>query len=89
MTHTIEDLWKGELAFCEHCGAHDLEANRLVRELGRYRDGLMLQLPEPQREQLEGYIDQMERYTLRMMELAFGDGFAAGVQLLAEGLYRG
>lgn len=52
MTHTIEDLWNGELAFCEHCGAYDPEANRLVREL------------------------------------AFRDGFSAGVKLLTEGLYH-
>lgn len=52
MTHTIEDLWNGELAFCEHCGAYDPEANRLVREL------------------------------------AFQDGFSAGVKLLTEGLYH-
>ena len=80
MTHTIEDLWNGELAFCEHCGAYDPEANRLVRELA--------QLQEGQREQLQGYIDQTERYTLRMMELAFRDGFSAGVKLLTEGLYH-
>ena len=80
MTHTIEDLWNGELAFCEHCGAYDPEANRLVRELARFRDGLLAQL--------QGYIDQTERYTLRMMELAFRDGFSAGVKLLTEGLYH-
>ena len=39
MTHTIESLWNGDLAFCEHCGAYDPEANRLVRELARFRDG--------------------------------------------------
>ena len=80
MTHTIEDLWNGDLAFCEHCGAYDPEANRLVRELA--------QLQEGQREQLQGYIDQTERCTLRMMELAFRDGFSAGVKLLTEGLYH-
>ena len=80
MTHTIEDLWNGELGFCEHCGAYDPEANRLVRELA--------QLQEGQREQLQGYIDQTERYTLRMMELAFRDGFSAGVKLLTDGLYH-
>ena len=58
MTHTIEDLWNGELAFCEHCGAYDPEANRLIREQARFRDGLLTQLQEGQREQLQGYIDQ-------------------------------
>ena len=37
---------------------------------------------------LQSYVDQTERYTLRMMELAFRDGFSVGVQLLTEGLYE-
>ena len=87
MTQTIEALWNGELAFVEHCGAHDQQANQLVRELGKSRDSLLEQMSQPQRELLERYVDQTERYTLRMMELAFRDGFCAGVQLLSEGLH--
>jgi hypothetical protein len=49
---------------------------------------LLTQLQDGQREQLQGYIDRTERYTLRMMELAFQDGFSAGVKLLTEGLYH-
>ena len=86
MTNTIEALWNGELAFVEHCGAHDDGANALVRELEKDREVLWSQLGEPQREQVRLYLDQMERYTLKMMELAFRDGFCAGVQLLSEGL---
>ena len=87
MTQTIEALWNGELAFSEHCGAHDQQANQLVRELGKSRDSLLEQMSQPQRELLERYVDQTERYTLRMMELAFRDGFCAGMQLLSEGLH--
>ena len=89
MTQTIEALWNGELAFAEHCGAHDQQANQLVRELGQSRDSLLEQMPQPQRELLERYVDQTERYTLRMMELAFRDGFSVGVELLTEALYGG
>ena len=88
MTQTIEALWNGELAFAEHCGAHDSQANQLVRELGQSRDSLLVQMSLPQRELLERYVDQTERYTLRMMELAFRDGFSVGVRLLAEGIYE-
>lgn len=88
MTQTIEALWNGELAFAEHCGAHDPQANQLVRELGQSRDSLLEQMSLPQRELLERYVDQTERYTLRMMELAFRDGFSVGVRLLAEGIYE-
>lgn len=89
MTQTIEALWNGELAFAEHCGAHDAQANQLVRELGQSRDSLLEQMSQPQRELLERYVDQTERYTLRMMELAFRDGFSVGVGLLTEALYGG
>ena len=89
MTQTIEALWNGELAFSEHCGAHDQQANQLVRELGKSRDSLLEQMSQPQRELMERYVDQTERYTLRMMELAFRDGFSVGVGLLTEALYGG
>ena len=88
MTRTIEALWNGELAFCERCGAHDSEANRLIRETAKNRDALLAQLPQEQQMLLQSYVDQTERYILRMMELAFRDGFSVGVRLLTEGLYE-
>ena len=88
MTRTIEALWNGELAFCEHCGAHDSEANRLIGETAKSRDALLAQLPQEQQMLLQSYVDQTERYTLRMMELAFREGFSVGVWLLAEGIYE-
>jgi hypothetical protein len=30
MLQTIKALWNGDLALCEHCGAHDPEAKRIV-----------------------------------------------------------
>ena len=57
-----------------------------IEALWKYRDSLWPQLGESQRELARGYTEQMERYTLRMMELAFRDGFCAGMQLLSEGL---
>ena len=72
MTDMISALWNGELAFCEHCGAHDDQANRLIRELAKCRDGLLAQLNEEQSLMLQRYVDQTERYTLRMMGWPFG-----------------
>lgn len=89
MTHTIEALWNGALAYCEHCGAHDPEANHLLVERAKLRERLWGELTEDQRTQLDTYLDRTERYTLRMMELAFRDGFSAGVRLLAEVLCEG
>lgn len=87
MTNTIEALWNGELASCEHCGAHDERANRLVGLMTRSRDSLCGGLTEEQQEVFQSYIDHTEEYVLRMMELAFCDGFSVGTRLLAEGLY--
>ena len=87
MTQTIDALWNGDLAFCEHCGAYDAEANRLVGEMTKCQERLWEELPEVKRQQAQEYIDRMERYTLRMMELAFRDGFTTGMRLTAEGIY--
>lgn len=89
MTHTIEDLWNGNLAFCEHCGAHDAQANHLVGLMARSRENLSGGLTEAQKEVFQAYMDHAEAYVLRMMELAFCDGFSLGTRLLAEGLYGG
>ena len=47
MTQTIEALWNGELAFSEHCGAHDQQANQLVRELGKAGTASWSKCPSP------------------------------------------
>ncbi len=86
MAHTVEALWKGELAFIEHCGAHDAQANRLLGLMTNSRDSLWEGLTEAQRALFQTDIDRSENYTGRMMELAFCDGFSVGVQLLTEGL---
>lgn len=88
MPQTIDALWNGKLAFCEHCGAHDPMANQFIQELAKSRECLLAQLPQAQQKLLESYVDQTERYTLRMMELAFREGFSVGVRLLAEGIYE-
>jgi len=84
MINTIEALWNGELAYCEHCGAHDAQANRLLVQRGQLRERLRGELTEQQQGYLEAYLDETERYTLRMMELAFREGFCAGGKLVAE-----
>lgn len=89
MTNTIEALWNGELAFCEHCGAYDQRANELVARMARSRDRLCEGLTEEQKEVFQSYVDQSEAYVLRMMELAFCDGFSVAARLLTEGLYGG
>lgn len=81
---TIFELWNGNIAPCEHCGAHDQEANRLVCSMERNREALLAGLTGAQAEIYQNYMDCSEKYLLRMLELAFSEGFALGGKLISE-----
>lgn len=86
MLQTISDLWNGNIAPFEHCGAHDPEANHLIYLMERNREALCGELPDMQKETFQKYIDCSEEYRLRMMELAFCDGFCLGSRFAIEAL---
>ena len=86
MTQTLIDLWNGNIAPCEYCGAHDPTANELIGLMERNREKLRKELTEAQMELYQKYIDCSEEYLLRMMELAFSDGFCLGSKLTVESL---
>lgn len=81
---TIIDLWNGNIAPCEHCGSHDVEANQLTNLLERNRDVLSGTLTAAQMDVFQKCIDCSEEYLLRMMGLAFCDGFCLGGRLAVE-----
>ena len=81
---TIIDLWNGNVAPCEWCGAHDPEANHLVGLMERNRESLREGLTAAQAEIFQKYIDCSEEYLLRMLELSFSDGFCLGGKLTME-----
>lgn len=84
--HTIDDLWNGNIAPCEHCGSHDREANRLLVLMEQHRQAASRGLTDIQAEALRQYTDRSEEYLLRMVELAFREGFCLGSQLAMESL---
>lgn len=84
--HTITDLWNGNIAPCEHCGSHDAEVNHLIGLMERSRENLCGGLTQLQKETFQKYIDCSEEYLLRMLELAFCDGFCLGSKLVMESL---
>lgn len=84
MNQEISDLWNGNLAPCEHCGAQDQTANNLYSRVQRCREEMTAGLTGEQRGILEQYAQVWEDYLLRMMELAFRDGFITGSRLAAE-----
>ena len=86
MTQTMKDLWNGNIAPCEHCGAHDGELNHLLNLMERNRENLWGGLLPEQAEIFQKYLDCADEYLLRMLESAFCDGFALGSKLAAEAL---
>ena len=86
MVQTITDLWNGNIAPCEHCGSHDAEVNHLIGLMERNRESLCNGLTQLQNETFQKYIDCSEEYLLKMLELAFYDGFCLGSKLIIESL---
>ena len=78
------DLWNGNIAPIEHCGSHDALANQLIAKIERNRERLCTGLTEAQNEVFQRYMDCSEEYLLRMLELAFCDGFELGSKLMLE-----
>ena len=78
MTQTISDLWNGNIAPCEHCGSHDPVINNLIGLIERNREILSRGLTEAQMVTFQKFIDCSDEYLLRMMELAFYEGFSLG-----------
>ena len=79
---TVTDLWNGNIVPCEHCGSHDPVINELMCLIERNRENLSRGLTEAQIEIFQKYMDCSEEYLLRMMELAFCDGFCLGGRLV-------
>lgn len=86
MNYTIGDLWNGNIAPVEHCGSHNAELNRLLGLMERHRENLGTGLTAAQREVFQKYVDCADEYLLRMLELAFCDGFTIGCNLMVEAL---
>ena len=86
MTQTISDLWNGNIAPCEHCGSHDPVINNLIGLLERKREILSRGLTEAQMVTFQKFIDCSDEYLLRMMELAFCEGFSLGGKMIMETL---
>lgn len=84
--NTIIDLWNGNIAPCDHCGSHDPTINNLLILLERHREKLDGDLTKAQMETFQKYMDCSDEYLLRMVELAFYDGFSIGSKLVMEAL---
>lgn len=84
MKETIENLWNGNIAPGEICGAGNPDIEHLVMLLERNKENLDKELGEQQKEILKKYIDCTDEYIYRITELAFCDGFCLASRLWAE-----
>ena len=80
----IYELWNGEIAPCEHCGAQDGPANNLYSKMKQEKEAMEKNLPEERRGLLDAYSQSWEDNLLRMMELSFREGFVLGLRLGTE-----
>ena len=62
MESIISELWNGNIGPCEHCGAHDAQANRLIELIERNREALCGELADPHKAVFQKYIDCWEEY---------------------------
>ena len=86
MNDTIIDLWYGAVAPWETCGVGDKQSIQLCALRERHRVTLHGGLNDAQREVFRKYQQCSEEYLLRMMELAFRDGYCLASRLAAEAL---
>lgn len=83
---TITDLWYGAIAPWETCGAGDKQSIQLCTLRERHRGALDAGLTDAQKEVFQKYQQCGEEYLLRMMELAFREGYCLASRLAAEAL---
>lgn len=87
MPHIIEELWNGNIAPCDNCGAGDPDINLLVVYIERHKNALLQNLGTRQKALLEKYSDCWDEYLSRMSEEAFKDGFCLATALFTEAYY--
>lgn len=86
MSQAITELWNGNIAPVEHCGEHDPAVNRLFSLMEQTGERLRRDLTDIQKDIFSKYMECSEDYLLRMMELAFTEGFTLGTRLMMESL---
>lgn len=86
MSHTIIDLWRGDIAPLDRIGGGDRETKQLLWKMDRSQTKLEAGLTEEQKALLEDHLQKTDQYYLRMMELAFREGFSLGTKLMAESM---
>lgn len=88
MSGIITDLWYGNLAPFDKCGAHEEEITHLAALMERNQEELSSICTPAQKELFQKYMDCEEEYLLRMMEQAFLTGFSLSCRIFTEACAR-
>ena len=83
---TIIDLWNGDIAPVERCGAFDREANLLALKMEHLQTKVEAAMTVEEKEVFQLFVRQTDAYYLRLMALAFREGFSLGSSLTAEAM---
>ncbi len=86
MSQTIIDLWKGDIAPIDRCGAFDTEATRLSLQMDRMQTKSRRSFDRSAKNVFLDFVEKTDCFYLRMMELAFQEGFSLGSKLTSEAL---
>ena len=86
MKSTIADLWYGNLALCENCGAGDKESEDLLRAMTQNEEILRAELGPAHKDLFQQYVHWSDGYACCISALAFREGFSLACKLLCEAL---
>lgn len=86
MTHTIAQLWNGNLEPVNYLGRNNPEMKKLESLIQRNFEKLEVNLDEKEKKVFERFNESMNEYVLVCSEQAFCDGFCLGAKIVAEAL---
>lgn len=89
MISAIEELWYGNLAPCENCGAGDEEIKRLTSLMCENEEALRKGLNGNHRELFLQYVKWADHYACSISALAFREGFSLATRLLMDSIMGG
>ena len=86
MKSMIEELWYGNLSFCENCGVGDTEIERVVLLMAQNEKILCKELEVRQKALFEEYAKWSDKYACYVSACAFREGFCLATKLMREAL---
>ena len=86
MISTIEELWYGNLAPCENCGAGDEEIERLTNLMCKNEEALRKDLAGNHKELFLQYVKWADHFACSIAALAFREGFSIATKLFMDSI---